>query len=63
VDRRAGHAAALAAIAAVSGRSAPEAPAPAPERRRRAPRARPSLQGALLLARAALELRPAPACP
>lgn len=59
VDRRAGHAAALAAIAAAADRSAEPAPSPS----RREPAARRTLQGALLLARAAFDLRLAPACP
>jgi DNA-binding response OmpR family regulator len=51
VDRRAGHAAALDAIGTVARRGA--APSPA----RRHAQARPTLQGALLLARAAFDLR------
>lgn len=64
VDRRAGHAVALAAIAAAAW--LPEAAAPEPAARpaaARRPAPRRTLAGALLLARAALDLRLAPACP
>lgn len=58
VDRRAGHAVALEAVAAVARRAAIPSPA-----RRLAAAARPALAGALSLARAALapHLSPAPA--